>query len=224
MGSLKVGDLVTDVLFIITMSKFNDIMGDPKIVDDDGTITDEKAVNPVAIIAFAAFFTLLGFIYDMFTARHFLKFYREENGLTWAQTFKLVFIPPAMGSEATNILREQAKKQYKRKCWWRANVFYEEIPQFLMLAGVSGGLIGSTLHCSTLGEADDKVRDFMHENCTQEQIDYSNDLFRDAMISLLFTGIALIRSILFYLNLLKRCCCGESLDTSNTNTDADSQV
>lgn len=158
LGFLKLGDLASDVLFINTVFEFDTYFTDAK--DDDG----KKAVNAKAVIVVSIIFTSVGFVIDFFRARQLLKVYLRHFNMSWTEMMKEVFLPGMLkkmlggnvGAEA-DARKEELKQKLERKkkqqaCWWRSNVIFEEIPQFIILAGVAGGLSGRDMDCNNVGE------------------------------------------------------------------------
>jgi hypothetical protein len=203
MGFLKLGDLGTDILFIVTMAEYNGVFGDAVSVGVDGAY--HEAVNVPAIIGVSVFFTLVGFVYDIFKARAFLQLYREEKECSCSQALKDILVPKMCRSrdgdqkEAESEEDDMRLKMLDKKTahWWHTNVLFEEIPQCFILAWVLGSILESNKNC-------DEV------TCTQEEIDYTNELVNSCASSLALTAFSLLASIAFYMRVcfrkIRKCC------------------
>lgn len=191
-GVFKLGDFASDVLFLSALSKYDRAF--PDAVDQYGDSLNILACKVVVII-----FTLVGLLFDFSKFHAFLKHKKEENDMTWGEALKTSIIPQCIGAkqdEENGREKSYVEHPDEKPSWVYINFVFEEIPQFLVLMVVLGYAFDN--ECDTFLEDDDTLLQDRQDRCTDEQVEISNQLVQDGMISMIFTCFTLVRAIIFY--------------------------
>ena len=198
-GVFKLGDFASDFLFLSALSKYDRAF--PDAVNEDGESLNILACKVVVII-----FTVVGLLFDFSKFHAFLKHKKKENNMTWGEALKTSVIPQCIGANKDE--ENDREKSYvdhpdEKPSWVYINFVFEEIPQFLIVMLVLG--YASDNECDTFLEDDDTTLRDRKDRCTDEQVDISNQLVQDGMISLVFTCFTLVRAIIFYVRKCHVC-------------------
>lgn len=192
---IKVADLYSDIMFIITLSKFDSILGDVNAAADD-----LYKVPVTEILIATSAFTLVGLAFQL------------VNILLCSLSRRRNRENPSENDS------EKAKK--KRACWNQINWCLEDLPQFLILAFVVGLISANEfLPCESLLDEGGTLPPGESSECNTEQQDYIDQLEMDGMISFIFTSTSSCRAIRFCCTAWRNgtcCICCDRDDEEDT--------
>jgi hypothetical protein len=173
---IKLGDLASDIMFILTLSQFDSILGGANAAADD-----EYHIDMFSVLIATIAFTFVGFVFSLVLNPWLLRILKRR--------------PRQENSPGYDI--EKGKK--KRACWAQVNFWVEDFPQFMILLYFVGAMMllsDEELPCQTFLDSSSTAPP-IEEMCTDEQRDYMSDLERDSLISFLFTSLSSTRALWF---------------------------
>lgn len=189
--AIKIGDLVSDILFIITLWKFDSVMGDA-----NASAPEYYKINQQAYLISSIAFTAVGFVFSL--GFGLVLFRRTLKKLCQANP--------------TDFDKVNARK--KRNCWNQINFWLEDFPQFLIMLTFLGSIImDEFLPCNSF--LDTETLAPTEVQCTVEQEEYISELEKDGLVSFFFSCATLFRSIMFCYHALCNCECCICCDREN---------